>query len=282
MNLLGDSTFQPWAARANEAIGGFVANIIDNFDHGEEDCLFLDVHIPGKVLRRTVNGDPKRVPVVNWIYGGAFGLGSKEQMGLYNPTELLKRTDGEMIWVAGNYRLGTYGWLAGETMERESSPNIGLYDQRMVLQWIQDFISVLGGNKGNVLAMGESAGASSLFHHLVAFGGTQDPLFQRAVLMSPAYQIMWDRKGMLEDVFKNFTIAAGCKGQGLACARAASSESLRKANRVVQDSVPRGSFGVGPATDGRWVRQLASVEMLEGRFSLSRILILLTKIRECV
>jgi carboxylesterase type B len=276
MNLLGDSDFEPWAARTNEAISGFIANIIDTYDHGEEDCLFLDVHVPGKVLRRTVNGDSKRVPVVNWIYGGAFGLGSKEQMGLYNPTELIKRADGEMIWVAGNYRLGVYGWLAGETMERESSPNIGLYDQRMVLQWIQSFISVLGGDTKNVLAMGESAGASSLFHHLVAYGGTQDPLFQRAILMSPAYQIMWDRRGMLENVFKNFTIAAGCEGKGLACARAASPESIRKANRVVQESVPRGSFGVGPSSDGRWVRQLASVEALEGMLSPRYVVVLLT------
>lgn len=32
-----------------------------------EDCLFLDVVVPGKALRGEV-----KLPVVNWIYGGTF------------------------------------------------------------------------------------------------------------------------------------------------------------------------------------------------------------------
>jgi len=36
-------------------------------DPSREDCLFLDVYVPGKALK----GD-KRLPVINWIYGGEW------------------------------------------------------------------------------------------------------------------------------------------------------------------------------------------------------------------
>jgi acetyl esterase/lipase len=64
-----------------------------------EDCLFLDVYVPGKALK-----GGKKLPVINWIYGGAFILGSKD--GMYDGTPLVKQSDGNVIYVAGNYRVG--------------------------------------------------------------------------------------------------------------------------------------------------------------------------------
>ena len=58
-------------------------------------------------------------------------------------------------------------------MEKEGLPNAGFYDQRAVLQWIQDYIGLVGGDKSQVTAMGLSSGAGSIMHHLTAFGGTQ-------------------------------------------------------------------------------------------------------------
>lgn len=63
-----------------------------------EDCLFLDLYVPGKALK-----GGKKLPVVNWIYGGAFILGSKD--GMYDGTPLVKQSDGNVIYVAGNYRV---------------------------------------------------------------------------------------------------------------------------------------------------------------------------------
>lgn len=63
-----------------------------------EDCLFLDVYVPGKALK-----GGKKLPVVNWIYGGAFIVGSKD--GMYDGTPLVKQADGNVIYVAGNYRV---------------------------------------------------------------------------------------------------------------------------------------------------------------------------------
>ena len=161
--------------------------------------------------------------------------------------------------------VGAYGFLAGSTMEKDGLPNAGLYDQHAALQWIQDYIGLLGGDKTQVSAWGESAGASSILHQLVAFGGTQDPLFSKAVMLSPAFGLKFDRKGSLEQTFQNFTEFAGCAGKGVACLRASSAETLDSANTKLNIDVPAGTFAVGPSTDGKLIRQLAVLEYASGK-----------------
>ena len=151
-------------------------------------------------------------------------------------------------------------------METEGLPNAGFYDQRAALEWIQTYIHLLGGDPSQVSAWGESAGAGSIMHQLVAFGGTQDPLFSRAVMQSPAFAFMFDRKGSLEQTFQNFTQLAGCEGQGVACLRAASAETLQTANIALNEQGPEGNFAVGPAADGHLIRQLAVLEYASGNF----------------
>ena len=230
-----------------------------------------------------------KLPVISWFYGGAYIFGGKDQfdpiLPFYHGTGLIQESEGNVIFVSSNYRvsgirfppkavrdvltvqLGAYGFLAGTTMEKEGLVNAGLYDQRAVLQWIQDYIGLVGGDKTQVSAWGESAGAGSIMHQLVAFGGTQDPLFSKAVMQSPAFALAFDRKGALESTFQNFTSLAGCAGQGVACLRAASADTLNKANTALNLAGPAGTFAVGPSTDGSMIRQLASVEFKSGMLS---------------
>lgn len=151
-------------------------------------------------------------------------------------------------------------------MEEQGLPNAGLYDQRAVLQWIQDYIHLVGGDPSQVSAWGESAGAGSIMHQLVAFGGTQNPLFSRAVMQSPAFALLFDRKGGLQDIFNNFTKLAGCSGQGVACLRAANVETLQSANTALNEQGPAGTFAVGPSADGDLIRQLAVLEYASGNY----------------
>lgn len=58
---------------------------------------------------------------------------------------LIKASGGNLVWVAGNYRLGAYGFLTGTTVEKEGVPNAGFWDQRAVLEWIQKYITLVGG-----------------------------------------------------------------------------------------------------------------------------------------
>lgn len=153
-------------------------------------------------------------------------------------------------------------------MENEGLPNAGLYDQRAALQWIQDYIGLVGGDKCQVSAWGESAGAGSILHHLTAFGGAQDPLFSRAVLESPAYEFLFDRKGSLEQTFQDFAAFAGYAGLGVSCLRAASTKNISDASVALSEAAPPVRT-FGPSADGAFVRQLAPLEFASGKCSIS-------------
>lgn len=76
--------------------------------------------------------------------------------GFYSGSSSLDVYDGRylahtesLIVVSVNYRLGAFGFLAlhGST---EAPGNVGLLDQRMALQWVQDNIHFFGGNPKQV------------------------------------------------------------------------------------------------------------------------------------
>ena len=242
LNLLGPGDQSPVGGAINQFLGGIPLPI---FSGGDEDCLFLDVYVPGKAIRNPSLG----LPVVVWIYGGAYIFGSKDNfeplLPFYDGSGLIYESGGEIIFVTMNYRLGAYGFLSGGTMEKEGLPNAGLWDQRAAFQWVQSYISLLGGDPSQVTAMGESAGAGSILHHLVGEGGTLDPLFSKAILQSPAYEYMWDRKGTSEAIFQQFAALADCEGGSMACLRSASAVTLVTAATALNAAVPDGSFAVG-------------------------------------
>ncbi|QDS73147.1 hypothetical protein FKW77_001884 [Venturia effusa] len=226
----------------------------------QEDCLFLDVYVPGKAMRK--KSPP--LPVLHWIYGGAYVLGSKD--GLYDGFSMIERSGGNMIVVANNYRMGAWGFLSGRSAEGVNATNLGLYDQHAALQWTHNFIGLFGGDNTRVTAAGESAGAGSLQHHLVAFGGQQDPLFSQAILQSPAFQPIFDRDGLSEDTFKRFEREAGCASGGFACLASISADKFQAASDSIIKQAPPGTFAFGPASDGRLVRQTTSAEFSTGNY----------------
>jgi carboxylesterase type B len=128
--IVGDSL----GSAASALLGTQDMGVLQGGGPSSEDCLFLDVYVPAKAL----NGGPK-LPVINWIYGGAYILGQKET---YKGDAIVKASNGTVIYVGGNYRLGAYGFLAGATVEKDSTvvPNAAFYDQRFLLEWIQKYI----------------------------------------------------------------------------------------------------------------------------------------------
>jgi para-nitrobenzyl esterase len=140
-----------------------------------EDCLSLNVWTPAL--------DGKRRPVMVWIHGGAFAIGSGSQ-ALYDGSVLAGR--GDVVVVTINYRLGPLGYLrlADVTGGKiGSSGNEGMLDQVAALEWVRDNIAEFGGDPGNVTIFGESAGGMSvgtilampaargLFHKAIAQSG---------------------------------------------------------------------------------------------------------------
>jgi acetyl esterase/lipase len=97
-----------------------------------EDCLFLDVYAP------TAAVGSKKLPVFFWIQGGGFAANTNAN---YNGTGLIEASGNNIVVVTFNYRVGPYGFLAGEEVERGASLNNGLKDQRKALKWVQQHIS---------------------------------------------------------------------------------------------------------------------------------------------
>lgn len=119
-----------------------------------EDCLYLNVWTPG--------ADSKKRPVLVWIHGGGFVIGSSSQP-IYDGCHLARR--GEVVVVSINYRLGAFGFLNLKEVTNGKIPatgNEGLMDQIAGLAWVRDNIATFGGDPQNVTIFGESAGGMSI------------------------------------------------------------------------------------------------------------------------
>lgn len=114
------------------------------------------------------------LPVMVWIYGGAYRLGTAAQAS-YNGSELARRG---VVVVTFNYRVGVEGF----TQIPGAPPNRGLLDQVAALRWVRDNIAGFGGDPGNVTVFGESAGAGSIAALLVM--PSAKGLFRRAIAQS--------------------------------------------------------------------------------------------------
>jgi len=139
-----------------------------------EDCLYLNIWSPGL-------DDAKR-PVMVWIHGGAFNMGSGSEP-LTDGAKLASR--GDIVVVSFNYRLGLLGFLNLDEITGgriPSSGNEGLLDQVAALRWVHDNIASFGGDPDNVTIFGESAGGMSIGCLLVV--PEVRGLFQKAILQS--------------------------------------------------------------------------------------------------
>jgi para-nitrobenzyl esterase len=176
-----------------------------------EDCLFLNIYVPAD--RYDDGGEP--LPVLFWIHGGSneYGEGS-----LYDPTLLV--TQGHIIVVTINYRLGALGWLAHPILDGgvpNSSGNYGLMDQQFAMRWVNRNIAAFGGDPHKVTIAGESAGAIDTCSHLAS--PTAAGLFRGAIIESGCIVFQYPQ-AVLEAVSgAPFVNALGCTT--LACLQAA-------------------------------------------------------------
>jgi carboxylesterase type B len=56
------------------------------------------------------------------------------------------------------FQLAAFGFLSSDDVHNFGTPNAGLFDQYLALQWVQNYISLFGGDPNNVTIAGESAG----------------------------------------------------------------------------------------------------------------------------
>lgn len=150
-----------------------------------EDCLYLNVFVPKKISsdenRHFLN---KKLSVMVWIYGGGFYSGSST-LEMYEGKYLAAHSN--TIVVSMNYRLGAFGFFS---MDSAYTPaNVGMYDQLMALDWVQNNIAEFGGDPESVTLFGESAGSVSVSLHLLS--PLSQNKFQRAILQSGTAIMPW-------------------------------------------------------------------------------------------
>ncbi len=122
-----------------------------------EDCLYLNIW---------ANTDDKSVkkPVMVWIHGGAYVVGSGSQAS-YSGANLVQ-AHSDIIMVTINYRLNMYGFMDFSSVPGgdafKTAPCNGLLDQAMALRWVHENIAAFGGDPGNVTIFGQSAGGGSV------------------------------------------------------------------------------------------------------------------------
>ncbi|KAJ6782487.1 hypothetical protein PWT90_05290 [Aphanocladium album] len=257
---------------------------IDTTKGTTEDCLFLDVHVPKKIFERAQR-NPKGfhgVPVLVWVHGGGFILGSKTgyPQPKYNPDLIMQKgqeysKDG-FIYVAINYRLGALGFLSGPAILQDGDQNAGILDQRLAFEWVQQHIHLFGGASDRVTAMGESGGGGSILA-LMAGAGVEAP-FSQVISQSPAMNpTITAPSGAFEEFLSRLNVSS------LAEARELDSAALIRANSEQIGAAPPASYVFGAVKDAKSmpahldvlfhrgefdksVKVLSSVNALEGGF----------------
>jgi para-nitrobenzyl esterase len=209
------TSFGPAAPQAIAAMPGVGVSAGQPMD---EDCLFLNVYTP--------RADDGARPVMVWIHGGAYTLGSGD---LYDGTSLVRR--GDVVIVTLNYRLGVLGWTPLESLDPSlaGSGNNGLRDQIEALRWVRDNIASFGGDPSNVTIFGESAGGGSVAAILAS--PCADGLYHKAIVQSGAagFTSVPNPGSYAEAILG----ALGQADGGIEALRAASVESLVQAQNDV-------------------------------------------------
>jgi len=237
-----------------------------------EDCLTLNIWRPARVKAG------QKLPVMVWIYGGGFVVGSGAQPG-YDGSQFARQG---VILVTFNYRLGRFGFFAHPALSAEHPDepkgNFALLDQIEALRWVRKNIAALGGDPRNVTIFGESAGgvsvhnlltspmAKGLFHKaIIQSGGGRDGTLTARPLAKdntdPNYQIS------AETIGRNFATRYGIAGEGaaaLAQLRALSPDQVIDGGQETAGANGPRTYS-GPIMDGRVIVETAQTAYLHGR-----------------
>jgi len=207
-----------------------------------EDCLTLNVFTPA--------ADDGRRPVMVWIHGGAFLIGTGATPW-YDGANLASKRD--VVLVSINYRLGALGFLHLGDLGGDDfagSGNLGILDQAAALRWVRDNIAAFGGDPENVTIFGESAGGMSTTT-LLALPEARG-LFHRAIPQSGAASFV-HAPDAAEAVSREVMAEVGLGPSDVARLREVPAEALADAQSAVMMrhwSEPGLSMPFQPVVDG--------------------------------
>ena len=118
------------------------------------NCQNLNIWTPGL--------DDKKRPVMIWLHGGGFSVGSSLAENIYDGENLSRK--GDVVVVSVNHRLNVLGFLdlSAYGEEYKYSGNLGIMDLVAALEWVKANIANFGGDPDNVTLFGQSGGGAKI------------------------------------------------------------------------------------------------------------------------
>jgi len=244
------------AAPQNEAMIRILSALAGTGPAGVgDDCLTVNVWTPA--------ADDAKRPVLVWIHGGAFLMGSGGAL-VYDGGSLAAR--GDLVVVTVNYRLGAFGFLSfGESAPAGfADSNPGLRDQVAALEWVRDNIAAFGGDPERVTIFGESAGAMSV-GTLLATPAARG-LFRGAIAQSGAMHNVSTPEASAR-VAETFLAEFGLAMGDAHALRDVPTRDLLRAQRKVTQKLGFTHRGLPfqPAEDGDWLPEQPLAALEAGR-----------------
>jgi len=217
-----------------------------------EDCLTVNVWTPGC--------DAVSRPVMVWIYGGSFLIGSSSR-DVCDGANLA--ANGDVVVVSMNYRVGALGFLHLEEVggsEFAGSCNVGLLDQIAALEWVQRNVAAFGGDPDNVTVFGVSAGGISI-SALLAIPAARG-LFRKAITQSGAAN-QTRSVASAATASRQFREAAGA--DSVNALQALSLEEVLDAQKRVLAASSKPDAFFGPVVDGTLIPEPPMHAIAAGR-----------------
>ncbi|CAJ0589178.1 unnamed protein product [Cylicocyclus nassatus] len=141
----------PWAdVRSGEKFGPQCLQLVQ-MENTSEDCLTLNI------IRPRIEGQSTSLPILFWVHGGGYELGSATQFG-YEGFANIYASKG-IIVVSIQYRLGVFGFFS--TGDERVSGNLGLFDMAEALKFIYTNAENIGGDWTRITVWGHSAGSAA-------------------------------------------------------------------------------------------------------------------------
>lgn len=232
-----------------------------------EDCLYANVWIP--------EHGGKNLPVMVWIYGGAWVVGGSS-LTMFDGSQFARKG---IVFVSFNYRLGRFGFFAFPALTKEGKNgllgNYGYMDQLAALKWVQRNIAAFGGNPHEVTILGQSAGGFAV--HMLMTAPLANGLFERAIVQSGGGRSMATSTGLgagmngrpsAEQIGVAFAKSKGINDDG--------EEALKKLRALPPEAILDGldagniqtaeSTYAGPLIDGKLVVGQPDVLYQEGKY----------------